>query len=892
MQESINTQQHTPMMQQYWQIKKEYSEYYLFYRMGDFYELFYEDAVTVSSLLDLTLTHRGASGGKPIPMAGVPFHAVDNYLAKLLRHPSNSKSIAICEQIGDPRTSKGPVKREVTRIVTPGTLTEENTLEPNIQNILTCLYATKIKKHNTNNNDYTYTLANLELSTGNFNLINIDSSSYPSSNLLSAELYRINPKELLIEEDLEQKDPDLYKIIKSQLPNTLIVKRPPWEFNIAQAKLRLCQQFRCNDLTAFEIENNPAAIITAGAILLYVANTQKSALPHINNLRLITPTNFIILDATTRKNLELSDSPNSLLSVIDKCKTSMGHRLLYQTINSPIRDQKNLNLKYSAIESFIRSDQQNNLIEEIQDILKTISDLPRITARISLFTARPRDLIKLKISLLAIPNLKNIIDKLISSNIKHPNILLKSLNQNIHNFKDISDKLSNALKTEPSMLIRDGDVIADGYDTQLDELRNIFNNTADILHKIETQEQALTKINTLKVGYNNVHGFYIEISKTQSFNSVNIPSHYQRRQTLKNAERYITPELKEFEEKYLSSREKALDREKFLYQELLNFLHNYIAPLQVSADNIAEIDILVNFAERALTLGLTRPNLSEKKQIKYNAGKHLVVAERTDKPFISNDLVLSESVTSLLITGPNMGGKSTYMRQTALIIILAHIGSFVPAQNCTLGPIDRIFTRIGASDDLASNRSTFMVEMTETANLLRFATDSSVVLLDEIGRGTSTYDGLALASACFEYLTSTIKSFTLFATHFFELTKLTDRICSARNVHFDAIKQNDMLIFLHKIKPGATDKSYGLEVAKLAGVPSNVIARAEYILANLEDTNTTMQSDIHLCHNITQPLSQTDYKKIIEKISNLDLNNLSPKQSLDLLYEIKKSLNS
>ncbi|MBP9722806.1 MAG: DNA mismatch repair protein MutS [Gammaproteobacteria bacterium] len=881
MQESLEkkSQSHTPMMQQYWQIKNQYLDYYLFYRMGDFYELFHDDAITVSKLLDLTLTHRGSSNDKPIPMAGVPFHAVDNYLAKLIKNPKSTKSIAICEQISDPKTNnnhKGPIRREVVRIITPGTITEDSILDPEIENILTCLY---IKKDN-------YTLANLELSTGNFNVIN---NSGPNSlNLVIAELARINPKEILIQEDLDQLNPELFDLLNNNhnLKNSLIVKRPPWEFNAHQARLRLCQQFKSQDLRAFELEDKSNCIIAAGCLLLYVSNTQKCALPHINNLKTINTQQHIILDPATRKNLELCDNDgvNNLLSIINNCKTNMGARLLRHNLYNPIRDQNLLNNKYNAIDYFIKNNNFNlnlNLIEETQAILKTIGDLPRIITRIGLLTARPRDLLKLKDSLLAIPKLKTLLSE-------HNNT---ELHNNIYKFDQITDLLSRAIQLEPSVLIRDGNVIADGYDQELDELRNIFNNTAELLQKIESKEQAQTKITNLKVGYNNIHGFYIEISKAQSFNSTSIPSYYQRRQTLKNAERYITPELKEFEEKYLSARELALEREKRLYLDLLSNLVLAIPNLQTTANNIAELDVIVNLADRALTLGLQKPVLSKIKQISYKSGKHLVVAEKlANIPFIANNLQLDAQNTSLLITGPNMGGKSTYMRQTALIVILAHIGSFVPAYDCLLGPIDRIFTRIGASDDIATNRSTFMVEMTETANLLRYATNNSLVLLDEIGRGTSTYDGLALASACFEYLTQNIKSFTLFATHFFELTKLADNLDQAQNIHFDAVKQQDDLVFLHQAKMGATNRSYGLEVAKLAGIPKVVLDKARVILQSLE-AKPEASSCLNL--NVSENISantQADITEIINTIKNADLNIINPKQALDLLYTLKEMI--
>lgn len=818
---------HTPMMQQYWQIKSEYKNYYLFYRMGDFYELFYDDAVEVAKLLDLTLTARGSSAGEPIPMAGVPFHAVDNYLAKLIRL---GKTVAICEQVGDPKTSKGPVKREVVRIVTPGTLTEENILEPNNENILTTVFTKQNK-----DKSFEYSVANLELSTGELTctqfIANKNTSSEELLNSLYTELHKISPKEILIQEELVDLNPSLYKTITQNYNaqnKIALSKRPPWEFDYAEAKLKLCQQLKCKDLIAFELHDKPLAIIAAGCLLHYAATTQKTALPHINNIKITQGSDSIILDPCTRKHLELTENlrgeyQSSLLSVINNCKTNMGTRLLRRNLHSPTRNHKLLNSKYDAIDYFL----SNNSVEEVQEILSHIGDLERILTRIAINTARPRDLLKLRDSLIVLPSL----DKYLKNSTTASIVNLKN---NIHTLPDVAETLSKAIQENPSLLIRDGDVIADGYDEKLDELRNIFNNTSQLLNTIEQQEKQATKINNLKVGYNRVHGFYIEISKAQSF-AAKIPDHYQRRQTLKNAERYITPELKEFEEKYLNSKEQALEREKDIYANLLYYLNAYIKELQNTALHIAELDLLINFADKAINLNLTRPKLVQQNILQYQNGRHLVVEQNMIEPFIANSMVLDHSTKSLLITGPNMGGKSTYMRQTAQIVILAHIGCFVPATQAVIGQVDRIFTRIGASDDLASGRSTFMVEMTETANLLRYASDSSLVLLDEIGRGTSTYDGLALASACFEYLVKNINCYTLFASHFFELTKLADSLQHAKNVHVEAINQNGRLIFLHKIKLGATSKSYGLEVARLAGVPESVLELAYKKLHQLEN---------------------------------------------------------
>lgn len=895
---------HTPMMQQYWEIKNQYSNYYLFYRMGDFYELFYQDAVEVSKLLDLTLTKRGSSAGKPIPMAGVPYHAADNYLSKLIKM---GKSVAICEQIEKPDPkNKGPVNREVVRIITPGTLIEDNILDPNIENILACLYITQ-NKNQKNNISYNISLAYLELSTGNFKTTEFSNNSDLINNTyteLFTELYRIKPKEILIQEDLETIYPELYinltnKIKNKQISIVSLTKRPPWEFSFTECKLKLNQQFKTKNLEAFNLENKKLSIISSGCLLNYASITQKTVLPHINKINYIHNNNFIILDPATRKNLELteninnnSDNSNSLFRTINYCKTNMGIRLLKNYLNSPIRCHTELNNRYDLINYL----NQNNLVNNLQDLFKNISDVSRITTRIALKSIKPRELLNLKCSLENIKEIKNLLsnNKLTNNNII--NNFIKNIIDN-KNLDNIINKLNHAIQLEPNILIRDGNVIADNYDQELDHLRNIFNNTAEILSNIEKQEQQKTKINTLKVGFNKIHGFYIEISKAQSFSAKDLPDYYRRRQTLKNAERYITPDLKQFEEKYLNSQEQALDREKYLYNQLLDYLINYTNQLQTTAEIIAKLDVLNNFAYIAVELNLSRPNLNTNHIFKYSNGRHLVVEQKSNKPFISNNLCLDhKTINSLLITGPNMGGKSTYMRQSALIAILAHIGCFVPASNCTIGPIDRIFTRIGASDDLSQGLSTFMVEMTETANLLLNATDASLVLLDEIGRGTSTYDGLSLAWACFEYLTNNIKCFTLFATHFFELTKLADDLSLAQNIHLDAIKQNKNLVFLHQVKSGKTNKSYGLDVAKLAGVPEVVIKKAQNKLGSLEQQNFAEKPNDNQSKSVSEtklnsPMPLT-IVPTLDRLVKIDLNDISPKESLDILYKIKEELNS
>ena len=845
-------QSHTPMMQQYLSIKAEHPDTLLFYRMGDFYELFFDDAREAAKLLDITLTARGASNGNPIPMAGVPYHAADNYLARLLR---KGMSVAICEQIGDPATSKGPVERKVMRIVTPGTVTDEALLDQGKESLIVALSI---------GSDDQFGIAMLDMSSGRFSVLQSQGEE-----ALFSELQRLRPAELLMSEDVNNAPYQKY--------TATIKERAPWHFDTSSATRELCDQFSTKDLNGFGCADLPLAISAAGCLLAYVKETQRSALPHIQALHTESREDCLILDAATRYNLELSESisghnKNTLSAILDHTATPMGSRLLHRWIHRPLRDHKILNQRQDAIESILKSQSYS----ELHNILRGIGDIERILTRVALKSARPRDLAQLRDALAQLPELQK---KLAPHKSKH----LKNLSQQISEHPKVHHLLKKAVIETPPLLIRDGGVIAAGYDKELDELRSLQENAGAILADLEAKEKKETGINALKVGYNRVHGYYIEISR---LHSDVVPEHYQRRQTLKAAERFITPELKALEDKVLSANERALAREKSLYNKLLDKLNVSLVALQNCAQGLSELDVLHNLAERADCLNYVRPTLVDKTGITISNGRHPVIEQVQEAPFSPNDISLSDQQHLHLITGPNMGGKSTYMRQTALIVLMAHIGCFVPADSAEIGNIDRIFTRIGASDDLASGRSTFMVEMTETANILHNATENSLVLLDEIGRGTSTYDGLSLAWACTEQLAIKTKALTLFATHYFELTKLADELAGCINVHLDAIEHGDTLVFLHKVKTGTVNKSYGLQVATLAGVPREVVDRAKEKLKVLEleqDSSNMAVSD----PTPPAPITESKLEKLVKSTQP---DELSPREALELIYQMKKLL--
>lgn len=853
---------HTPGMQQYLRIKAEYPQTLMFYRMGDFYELFFDDAIKAAKLLNITLTARGQSGGNPIPMAGVPFHAAESYLAKLVKL---GESIAICEQIGDPSLAKGPVERKVVRIITPGTVTDEALLEERCDNLLVAIHDLSQK------NVRSFGIASLDLTSGRLHV-----SQVATEEALFSEIERLQPAELLINDE---------SAYIKKLNFAGLRRRPPWEFSFDTANRLLNQQFKTHDLNGFGCHDLPAAIIAAGCLMQYVKDTQRTALPHIAGITVDHHEDWVILDAISQRNLELTHNlnggtENTLAAIYDQTATPMGSRCFRRWLKRPLRNQDLLHERQQTIVDILQTD----VHRKISDILRGIGDVERILARIALKSARPRDLAQLRQALFLLPKLQQELSEINSSH-------LNKLQHQIQEFPELANLLQRAIKENPPAIIRDGGVIADGYNTELDTLRNLSENAGQFLIDLEQREKQRTGIATLKVGFNRIHGYYIEISRGQAAQA---PLDYMRRQTLKNAERYITPELKEFEDKVLSAGAKALAHEKILYEELLEILCTHLRELQISAAIIAELDVLNNLAERAITLKLVRPEFSDQTGIYIEAGRHPVVEQVITSPFVPNDINMNLSRRMLVITGPNMGGKSTYMRQTALITILAHIGSFVPAKKAIIGPIDRIFTRIGAADDLASGRSTFMVEMTETANILNNATENSLVLMDEIGRGTSTFDGLSLAWACSAYLATEIKALTLFATHYFELTHLPNFAPNVTNIHLDAIEHDDNIVFLHAVNDGPASKSYGLQVAQLAGIPRNVIFAAKQKLAQLE--NADEKNDTKIAANFTSlsnladlptQLSFDDIEHpVVSRLKLIDPNSLSPKEALEIMYEL------
>ncbi|NNM79799.1 MAG: DNA mismatch repair protein MutS [Gallionella sp.] len=836
---------HTPMMQQYLRIKAEHTDKLLFYRMGDFYELFMDDAVRVAKLLDITLTQRGASNGNPIKMAGVPYHAAEQYLARLVKM---GESIAICEQIGDPATSKGPVERKVVRIVTPGTVTDSALLEEKRDNLLLSLH----QRHNK------LGLAWLNLASGQFFVCETTAANLP------AELERLQPSEILHAEN-SAPQANIHTAFKSL---------PDWYFELDTSRRALCQQFATLDLAGFGCDELTVGLEAAGALLGYAKLTQGQAISHIRSMQVYSADHYVRMDAATRRNLEITQTLRgepepTLLSLLDTCATNMGSRLLANWLHHPLRDRAVLNARLQAVE------QLNKTHRVVHDLLKPSVDVERITARIALRSARPRDLSGLRDTLLTLPQLHGTLAQCDA-------MLLKQLADALQADAQLVTILQTSLKPEPSSVLREGGVIADGFDADLDELRGIQTHCGDFLLELEARERARTGITTLKVEYNRVHGFYIEVSAAQS---VNVPDDYRRRQTLKNAERYITPELKAFEDKALSANDRALAREKFLYDQLLDQLAPFIPQLQRIAAAIAELDVLATFAERAVTLNFSAPRFADDAQISIIQGRHPVVEAQVDT-FTPNDTTLGDARRTLLITGPNMGGKSTYMRQVAIIALLAHIGSFVPAQAAVLGEIDQIFTRIGASDDLASGRSTFMVEMTEAANILHNATEKSLVLVDEIGRGTSTFDGLALAYAIARHLLDKNRSYTLFATHYFELTRLSEEFAQLANVHLAAIEHQHSIVFLHSVNEGAASQSYGLQVAALAGVPSEVIKAAKKQLRKLEQ-NSAAQNPQGDLFDKKPELSEPEEHPTLKFLRELQPDELSPKDALEKLYQLK-----
>ncbi|NLN56439.1 MAG: DNA mismatch repair protein MutS [Gammaproteobacteria bacterium] len=867
---------HTPMMQQYLRVKMEHPHSLMFYRMGDFYELFFDDAHKAAKLLGITLTHRGKTSGKPIPMAGVPYHAAEGYLARLVK---KGETVVICEQIGEV-TGKGPVERGVVRIITPGTLTDDALLNTHQSSNLValCLQQNQIG------------IALLDLSAGIFKVQQMD---YRPEQL-AIELSRLMPSEIVVDEDIV--DPNIIEQVKKQL-DCPVTKRPNVDFNLNNAQKTLCDQFSVSTLSGFGIDHLPLAKAAAAALIHYAKETQKTALPHIRSIQLEQSSDYIALDPVTRRNLELVEPlfehGTSLFQLINDCQTSMGGRLLSRTLMQPLRDTALLDARLDAIQSLLQGYHES----PVRLVLKEISDIERVLSRVALGSARPRDLVQLRQACAQIPYLRHALQLIVSA---QQSQLIQNLNEELGDFHGLHQRLMQAIVENPPVLLRDGNVIAEGFDNELDELRKIRDHAGQFLIDLEIKEREQSGIPTLKIGYNRVSGYYIELTRAQAEQA---PEHYIRRQTLKNAERYITPELKSFEDKVLSSESRALAREKMLFEMLLDELRQDIAQLQMMSSAIAQIDLLANFAHQARLRNWARPEYSPEIGIKITAGRHPVVEALSKTAFTPNDTMLDYNHRLVIITGPNMGGKSTYMRQTALIALLGYCGSYVPAQAAVLGPIDRVFTRIGSADDLSTGKSTFMVEMTETSQILHHATSQSLVLMDEVGRGTSTYDGLSLAWACVLDLSKRIKCLCLFATHYFELTELSKE-SGVDNYHVTAKEMNGNLILLHKVQHGPASQSHGLQVAKLAGIPANVIKEAQNRLRILEkqqlkNVNLAVQDDLFA------PATSLAEAEIIERVievekpspaldllRSIDVDNLTPRQALEQLYALKEQLNS
>lgn len=833
--------EHTPMMQQYLRIKALHPAQLLLYRMGDFYELFFDDAKRAATLLDITLTYRGQSAGHPIPMAGVPYHAVESYLARLLKM---GEAVAICEQVGEPLTGKGPMERQVTRIITPGTVTDDALLDAKKDTLLLAIHQVREK----------IGLAWVDLSGGRFHLLQLQDEA-----ALYAELTRLKPAEILIDASFTQRTRDY------AYPFHI---RPTWDFDLNRAKERMKTQFKVLDLHAFGETDYSLALAAAGCLLAYLETTERQALPHLTQVTLEKRDDYLHLDAATQRHLELFENnrgghEHTLIAVLDHTATAMGSRLLKRWLSRPLRQKNELIQRQETIKERL----EKQTLEPLHTLLKQTGDIERITTRVALKSARPRDLIQLRQTLTVLPEIHQHVQT-------HTTSRAKILAEQLTPLPLLQNILAIALVDSPPSLIRDGGVIAPGFDEELDALRALNDNAMEALAILEQEEKQRTGLSSLKFGFNRVHGYYIELSKGQS-NSQPIPAHYQRKQTLKSAERYTTPELKTFEERVLSAESKALAREKWIYEHLLNEIFQNIARLTDIARGLAEIDVLNTLSTRAHALHWTCPTLVDTAEISIQQGRHPVLESLVKSGFIANDLDLKPGQHTLLITGPNMGGKSTYMRQTALIVLLAHIGSFVPAEQTRIGPIDQIFTRIGASDDLASGRSTFMVEMTETAHILRQATPLSLVLIDEIGRGTSTYDGMSLAYACCAHLANTIAAYTLFSTHYFELTHLPEEYPCIRNMHLQATINQGQLVFLYHVMPGAANQSYGLEVAALAGIPQDILDSATDYLKRIP-------------HHVLpkEKISPPKTSPVLNALLAIHPDTLNAREALDRLYQL------
>ena len=843
---TTDTTKHTPMIQQYLKIKCQYPDTLLFYRMGDFYELFFEDAEKAAPLLGITLTARGKSDSKSIPMAGIPYHAAEGYIAKIV---NRGLSVAICEQMGSPTESKAPIERQVTRIITPATVSEDAFLDSDQDNILVSIFVKNKKYH----------LAYTSYTQGKIYIPKrIDNISS-----LKNEVAKLSPKEIIT---------NCASLAEDNIFNIETTYLQEWFFSSYEAKknIQSCLNSSLAERTNKQIK--PEQKIALGSVLAYLKDTLKSEISHINNIVFNEKEVSLNIDTNSRINLEIdSKSKVSLINIINKCKTSIGSRLLRTYFNNPTKNLEIIESRHNVIDRFI----QSHSFTKIQDTLGYINDIERIISRAALGTLKPADLVALTETLTHIPKLKTELTDLQSNEIN-------KINNNIHQLDDLLKLLEISIVDNPPVTIRDGGVIKEGFDEELDRLKSIKNNAYGFLMEFEKEQKQKTGISTLKVGYNRVHGYYIELSKQYSDK---VPDDYIRRQTLKASERYVTQELKEFEVEVLSSKDKALSREKIIYGEVLQKVLKHYSDIHQTAENIAQIDVLSNLAERAVKLKLSKPKFNNTSTLKLDDVRHIAIEQNIDQPFIPNDTNLSKDTKSLeIITGPNMGGKSTYMRQVAQLVFLSHIGSFVPASNAEVCDIDNIYTRIGASDDISSGRSTFMVEMTETAFILENATNKSLVIMDEIGRGTSTFDGLSLAKACAEKFAK-IGSFTLFATHYFELTDLVNDYQNIKNTHFEAKEYNDEIYFMHKALDGAAKKSYGIQVAKLAGIPSDVLKAANINLTELESKshNNTPQKQA------TLDLVCDKEDKLRIKLNEIDINNITPIQALNTLLELKKN---
>lgn len=886
------------MMQQYLRLKAEAGPLLLLYRMGDFYEMFYEDAERGARLLNLTLTRRGTSNGAPIPMAGVPYHAAEQYLAKLV---AAGVSVAICEQIGDPATSKGPVERKIVRIVTPGTLTDEALLPAKADRCVAAVFVSS--RGGKQNGMGSLTSATGKTARAGLAWLNLASGEFKitecAPEALDSELHRIEPAEVIFSEDAAL---DLTL-------NCATARVPPWHFEAEQAQAQLLAHFKTQSLSGFDVDDLPTAICAAGALLRYAARTQAQGLAHIQSLSADRASQYVLMDPATRRNLELTrtlsgEEAPTLFSILDSCRTPMGSRLLRRWLHHPLRDHAPVLARQQAIGAMMRANDARHdglhttsVLQALRETLHALPDLERIATRMALLSVRPRELASLREALGALPQLQVLIATALSEQgtegVDAANSRLLSIAQHLLPPPGMQSLLATAIDAEPAVQVRDGGVIATGYDAELDELRAISSDNGTYLLELEARERARTGIPTLRVEFNRVHGFFIEVSRAQADK---VPEDYRRRQTLKNAERYITPELKSWEDKVLSAQDRSLAREKWLYEQVLQALLPMAQALSHCASACAELDVLVALAHHAQHHDWVAPTLLEHTAIEITAGRHPVV-ERSIERFTPNSCSLNPHRALLVITGPNMGGKSTYMRQVALIALLARIGSFVPARAASIGPLDRIFTRIGAADDLAGGRSTFMMEMTEAAAILASSSAHSLVLMDEIGRGTSTYDGLALAWSIAQRLVTHNRALTLFATHYFEITRLPNEQPNTANVHLAAAESPSGIVFLHEVKDGPASRSYGIQVAQRAGIPAAVIRHATRELERLESRGAPtpqlgLFGEISETENQTQIATELAHAQaaLQQAVAELDPDTLSPREALDALYQLKNLL--